>query len=185
MKKLMFALAIAMVAGIAQAATLQWGTNLSKTAGLTDGSGNLLTSAPDFNVVLVNVTGLTQDKWVSDGTVADTASFTYNASKGQKITGTLNATVTADGTATDKAYWNSQVYAVMVEKGGNLGYLMNGDTPVTTTFSPAVSDNSSALTSGYTLSTANYKAGAIAPEPTSGILMLVGLGALALRRRKA
>ena len=180
MKKLMFALAVAMIAGVTQAASMAWGLG---SGTLRDGDGNLLTSAPDFKVVLVNVTGLAQDKWTS-GTVASTASFSYNAQKGkQNVAGTLKATVDETNPV---SYWNSQVYAVMVEKDGNLGYLMNGDTQVTTTFSPAFVNDSTSLTTGYTLPAAAYKAGPIGvPEPTSGMLLVMGLGALALRRRKA
>ena len=44
-------------------------------------------------------------------------------------------------------------------------------------------DEASTL-SGFTFATANYTTAAV-PEPTSGLLMLVGLAGLALRRRRA
>ena len=82
------------------------------------------------------------------------------------------------------------VYAVMVERDdGSLAQLLDANgNAIDTTYTVTGYSGDSWAGSPFQFATGNYsgdKASYPIPEPTSGLLMLVGLGALALRRRCA
>ena len=196
MKKLMFMLAVAAMAVGAQAATFNWQWSTSDAA----------TSA--FETTPATITAAKIYLFFDQ---ANTSSSLANASKSATLTtlrtegktiedtgyfrsGTLDATsgvLLADPWTTSTAV-KTYAYAVIIADGSDgsqwayssANKNATGAETGSGTFQFAIS--STAL---KTLSETGTSAGWYqikeAPEPTSGILMLIGLGALALRRRRA
>ena len=112
-------------------------------------------------------------------TVATIAQGTTGISRINTTTGTASSsletysayTIVLDGAVGSAKYF---LATAQITDAANPGYIPPGST------APGVGNVQFAF--GMQTSTAWT---AVAPEPTSGLLMLVGLGALALRRRKA
>ena len=115
----------------------------------------------DYSTVIANgfvsSVGLSDGGWLEDADVA--ANFT-NGTDGKAYLVVFNASTAAEGTY---AYVSDTVTA----------YVPGSGAPVTFTF-----DLSSSITASNWIATS-------APEPTSGLLMLIGVAGLALRRRRA
>ena len=182
MKKLMIAAAIVCAAVVCQAAQVNWNVDWAYS---NYGSVNTYDDGSSVNYWIVNMVGATDTSGLSvdkDGNlvnsasyaVVDTGSFTAASggfAKGEIANGNYLAMVIYD--AANGLYGVSDANAVsgIVEEpptagtlaanfqndGGSEGYLI-ANTPVPTT--PV-------------------------PEPTSGLLMLLGVAGLALKRRRA
>ena len=184
MKKLIVVAALALSATLANAASLTWGSN----ANFVDADGNVLTSAtaPAGNIVLVYLGTGTAD-WDSAVAVQN-ATVKYVSSMGSTTstaTTTFGFTYEADPTkysVSNGLFGNGAIFGVMFDDGTSLSYLQSGGADLKPTYTISGMVNDTSTISAFTYASANYSA---VPEPTSGILMLVGLGALALRRRKA
>ena len=182
MKKLMIALAAVAFAAVTQAASVTWGgaiANGDADTKMTAGSTAwLLWSAEVFS---------------GAATKLDTAAGT--ADNGGSIVSTYDIT-SADITAyaftanyTVSAGDVNGYYAILVADGSDLtkaSYMDMGSISGTTATSPTSTltfnldwDDETAY-----LSQGGYNT-AVVPEPTSGILMLLGMAGLALRRRRA
>jgi hypothetical protein len=84
-------------------------------------------------------------------------------------------------------YGNGDIFGVMFKDGdGNLSkltYVAGGDVDTTYTITGLADDTSSL--NYYTFATGAYTATTAAvPEPTSGLLLLLGMAGLALRRKQ-
>ena len=183
MKKLvMFGLAVATACAV-NAASFDWAAGAVNG---TDGSGNTLTSASDAaTFVLVYLGNSGTADW-DNATVVQEGTWTITSSKGTnnaKVGGTYTGNG-AEGLA------NGNIYGVMVKDdqgglhkvAGTSTYTVegySGDSWAGTPFTFA--------TSSYVADKASYPAGGGSggvPEPTSGLLLLVGAGMLALRRKQ-
>ena len=212
MKKLMIALAVAAVAVASQAATVTWGSGYLKgPTSMTDGTAGgayLNKYAGDWTVKLMIYDAAVDGSLVASDAVKFTSTSTgfasgspaYATDRGGKaptVNGELATSysmgagikVTAaqwDGLALDTTYY----YQVIVE--GRVGDYTLTKTSALTAFdttesiSTAVSINASNTTAapGFASAAWTITKGDPIPEPTSGLLLLLGVAGLALKRKQ-
>ena len=179
MKKLMFMLAAVAVAACTQAASVSW-----TCTNVKDGSGNAIDGIAYF----VNAATLSQETLAtytkaSDFTTALSGMYSYTPSTAGKYTSAAveNATLgLTDATA-------SQAYLVIFDTAtitDSSNYYVT-EVKSFDTYAGTMTQN----VKWGSQSTASQAAGAwtavSVPEPTSGLLMLIGMAGLALRRRRA
>ena len=181
MKKLMFA--IAAVVGLAfasQAAVVAWGLS----SALTDKDGTKL-AGKEVTLWLVNYDGEGNDLQIdSRNTLSNPA-----AKKGQLSAGTgASQTVAFGANNVNDVNFNisasSQVYFKVIDGD----YTYTSSSVALTGLTAETMANDISFTGNWTATSTvagTKDAWVSVPEPTSGLLMLVGLGALALRRRRA
>ena len=182
MKK-MIVFGIAAIAACAvNAASFAWA---AASVNGTDGSGTVLTSTSDAATIVLAYLGNGTADW--DSAVAvQTGTWTIKSAKG-KNTATVGGNYTGTGTG---GLADGNIYAVMVQD--ELGGLHQIAGTTTYTVSGYSGDTWSGPTftfasANYVADKASYPAGGSAgdgPEPTSGLLLLVGAGILGLRRKQ-
>lgn len=177
MKKLIMFAAVSVLAFAGQAATVSWSNSLvGQGAALTDkGAFVLAFAGSDYASIVKLVTVDGSDTLQADLTAKAIGTATFANNRGVATTAT---TRTSD--APSSMFW-------MIFKDGSY----DADKAVTWTdvtnvtgyqYEPPASGTTLALNAS---SYANSGTIASVPEPTSGLLMLVGLAGLALRRRRA
>ena len=190
MKKLFIATVAAALAFGAQAASCSWKTGTTIKAPGEDGTFTSANAASGTLSMYVWIVSESVYNSTSLDAIAskDVSTATANKTGAGGSTGATVTTTINDWTADQ----NNPVYALILTKyksGDVEGYIAN----------KAVGNVNGSGTGGTVNNLAKYIGGSTTgtaitgwsgigsdvPEPTSGILMLVGLGALALRRRKA
>ena len=177
MKKLIMFAAIAILACAGQAASVSWSASLAGQGATLAGNGAFILAfaASDYADVVNLVTAVGSDTLQAD--LAAKALVSSSAVKNNR------GNATASGTLDNSP---SSVFWMMFTDGS-----YDGGSAVTWTAATDVSGSfyePPASGTAFGLNASSFtNSGTIAnvPEPTSGLLMLVGLAGLALRRRRA
>ena len=189
MKKLMFMLAAVACAATMQAAQLDWSIQAKAIKSPTDSSANL---EGQTSYLLVFASATAADNYyasLKDGTVSLATAVAAAVGSGTGGSGKKAGQISATATHTSLAEGATYYAAVLTTSGTDKFLLSDVRTGIAYNPTGSVETEGSAVSFAATAfsTTAESRTGwtTAAPEPTSGILMLVGLGALALRRRKA
>ena len=183
MKKLMFMLAATVMAACTQAASVSWAS-----VGMYDADGAKIKDAATVYVYLMDKTtydGLT-DAWASYGDNVK-AGGSEAANVGGTTTGkyTHKASVVApNGTATA----NTTYYAAIIATygtGDEMKYYAEKASVTTGDDGNATYQFGAGALDSATAAASSWAAASSVPEPTSGLLMLIGMAGLALRRKRA
>ena len=182
MKKLMIALAAVAIAAGVQAATVKWASGTIYTPGAEGAFTTTKAAASSVTYYLWTMDASTYASTsLEDIANLDTASATATG-KNNAIGGTVSYSDTTHYGAGDTVNW--AILFTYTDGDSNEWYIANKGTGT-------VDDLGSQLAFGNLASTSSPFAtvsgwtGAAVPEPTSGLLMLLGMAGLALRRRRA
>jgi len=187
MKKLIIAVAAVAIGVVANAASYTWACGSGR---IFDGEGGTAyASVAGSTAYLMFTSVMTQSDLVSGFNSAESAA-SYSSTVASKAIGSTTVSsaaridqvgATADVSANDTAYFvvfaNDKMY---VSTTASAEYLAVGTSPITFTSQSTPSKTTLDASAGY--SAAGWYA---VPEPTSGLLMLLGMAGLALRRRRA
>jgi len=190
MKKLMIALAAVAVAAVTQAASVDWSV-AQNTWTLDDGSK----AAKGYTVYLIN--GATALETIAAAINSTTGAFDADQSWvfGSSVTANARGSVAELTTTTDKLTrgtdYDFSVLMIDATAEGGPKYMVS-DTFTQTAYlagtdeQMGISFGSDRLGANALTASATAANGwAAVPEPTSGLLMLLGMAGLALRRRRA
>ena len=177
MKKLMIAAAIVCAAVVSQGASILWKSNYNYVT--KDGTVQTAATADAGKFVLVYL-GDGKADW-ENAKVVNEGAITYSTSMGgsAKATGTFAFDYGGD-------YDNGSIFGVMFQDaGGNLSQLVTpGDSPTPIAVEFAIAGMSDDRYQGtMTFSSSNYTVASV-PEPTSALMLLLGVAGLALRRKQ-
>ena len=192
MKKLMIALVAGAISAATQAASIDW--SISKSAWTLNDA-----SKPEAGYTVYLINGATALDTIAAAINDKTGEF--NASKdwvfGSSTTSGNQGKVSALTTTTDKlTRGTSYDFSVLIVDATNTADIryMVSDTYSMAAYSAADGDEAAAVafaSDSFGVNARTYNATSAAngwaavPEPTSGLLMLLGMAGLALRRRRA
>ena len=194
MKKLMIAAAIVCAAAVSQAATIKWGGDIAQADGTNPvGVGSVAylvrgTTTAAAAVTTIMVDGTDWSAWTTDTGASIVGAYTLDATD---ATGSYRFEATYNITgAADAGY-----YSVVVVDGqaGAVGLTGSYNYAGQNTLVDPTSGSMTDLTIGDNWATSSAWVGNggfsavtfAAPEPTSGLLLLLGMAGLALKRKRA
>ena len=185
MKKLMMAIAVVATAVVANAAAIQWN---SGTIALPDGSK---AGKGDVTAYLFNVSKAVYDTYAAytDATALSDALYSAYSGSFASADGTKTSPKAGTANLTDGKddYGVGTYYAVVLYTATQdaKDYWMGNFASATIEAAQDVVVSDLALKLGGTSSTATAWSTAAVPEPTSGLLLLLGMAGLALKRKRA
>ena len=197
MKKLMIMACAVAMAAVAQAATVSWSSGALYTAAGTDGgwSSTLVNAASPQALVTMSVYLVDEATYASVSAMDQAGMYewasgqtaTYTGVNKNASTGAIIGAATVNVANTLAA--STTYYSIVMAEYSDATYgdmYMTAAGTVTTgasgagSFANIFGGAATATTGGVR----DWQAAAV-PEPTSGLLMLIGLAGLALRRRRA
>lgn len=166
MKKLLTLAGVVMLAGFANAAAVQWNSGVFN-AGFTGPDGKTLANSTDYTMTVSFYSDAEGKNLVTTSTQTKAkANGAYNAKTGDVFTA-------------GQTYY---VSAILTDGTNSTGFELatfsvpgNGDGSINFTTGAGFADEKMQYTSGWMA----------APEPTSGLLLLLGMAGLALKRKRA
>ena len=192
MKKLMIALAVAAIAVASQAATVNWKSGASIQGPDATQSGKFNgKSLPSGSWTMYVWDTLTAKEYGDLDITASDFYSTWSAKTASAINGgvkigtpTLGATA-ANKSATDSTDYYAAILFTYTDDKDNVWFIANKATVHTDGLGNGGSALNLAKNIGGGSGTAITGWTAVAPEPTSGLLLLLGVAGLALKRRRA
>ena len=187
MKKLMFMLATIVCAAVVQASTVKW--NVSNIYGVdAEGAGQTASSSRPAAGAYYVLCMLTSEMSLADAQTAisknDIASIAAKA--------TFKGTTTGTGLYASSYYdggWGAdqtvEIYAVVLNASSIDKATFAAVSSATTSYTYADSAEDKSLQVNMKTVTQGAWSAVAAPEPTSGLLMLLGIAGLALKRKRA
>lgn len=194
MKKLMIALAAVAFAAVTQAASVSWGTGnvyISSDKNGTTGSGNTYKANASTRLVNAYVYTLTAEQYATASTMSVEDLYkTYvkggaTAEKAGATSAMGSFSYTKSSLPDGSAESPQHLYSVFILEDTKTAAGYEG---VEAFVKAVVLDSQWKDTVGVqntNLATSQANWTAVVPEPTSGLLMLLGIAGLALRRRRA
>lgn len=194
----MIAAAIACVAGFANAGAVNWASGAIQTPGaegvlsgtkLTSGSGYTLSMYAFESLSAISYSAGDLFSWYQTDTTAKFKGL--DAVAGSVNMGASATTATAYGseltTTADVPVYGAILFVLSdADSGDDLWYMENSATVLSKNGSTkATLSNLSLKVGGTGAATAWTEVSAPVPEPTSGLLLVLGMAGLALRRRRA
>ena len=188
MKKLMIALAAVAVAAVVQAASINWAVTANTwylsngTSKAPAGTAVYLINAANWSTIEAAIQG-----GATSFTTSDTGILAVGATSNAKgaVSGTATSTALTAGTSYDFAYLVFDTTDASDTKYFASATINRAAYDPT---DPVYSETTSItfMAAQYTTSTLSggWQSAAV-PEPTSGLLMLLGMAGLALRRKRA
>ena len=189
MKKLIVAMAVAMTAALTQAASVSW-----SVSGLKDSTGNDLTSGAGYvfctkgtsATTVAAVTAALKDKSAAE-VKTYLQSNSLMALKGDVTGGGITVSgVDLSTSGVPEKQSGTQLFVVIVDDdtfGDDTHYVITATSSSVKT--PAASTTNTAIFGISNSATLNPNNWTAAPEPTSGLLLLLGIAGLALKRKRA